>query len=423
MLTIELPFSKSEINRLFLIAFQADKPFLIKNFSFCDDTRVIYDFYQQLGIQMNLKAHELEIDSKHQSFQPMNLVNVHQAGTAFRFLLALCSLQPYSFYFYGHESLAKRPIKVLTDTLSQLKIDYQFESSNKSLPLRFTGLKQIIKNEIIFEQSLISSQFISSILLLAPSLPLNFKIFLNDEEVLSESYIYMTLKMLERIGLCWEYNKENKFFALNSNQLNEYQYWVSADWTNASYFIALSCILKIPILLPNLSIQSYQPDVDQLFLWTQLGVEFSTLNDIDLEVNPQNFELVPFEWDFSSTPDLFQTFAVLTAYQKGKYHFSGLQTLQYKETHRLQALKSELDKIGIQMDFDEKNGTCTIINNIKSFPRGIIFFNTYKDHRMAMALSLLKPLLLNIEFEDIQVVSKSFPNYWNEFDKFFDYYK
>ncbi len=418
MLSLYLPYSKSEINRLFILAFQAKQDFVIQNFSFCDDTKVIYDFYHQIHTQLNIHENNLLINSNSVKFSDFNSVNIHQAGTAFRFLLSLCSILPYNFQFMGHDSLSKRPIQPLISSLSQLGISFEFGKSESSLPISFSGMSNLGVDHIVFYDKIISSQFLTSLLLLGPSLPLNFKIIIKNDEFSSESYVIMTLKMMEKLGVIWDYINEENTFVLTKNTFDYYTYTVSADWTNASYFIALSCILKTPIILPNLSIQSFQPDVDQLFYWTELGVEFSTSNELDLEINPKNFELIPYNWDFSSTPDLFQTFAALSAYQKGKYTFSGLDTLKYKETHRLLAIKNEFEKVGILMNYDENLGICEIINDVDEYPSQV-FFKTYHDHRMAMSLSLLKPLIKNIQFDDLSVVSKSFPNYWIEFGKFF----
>ncbi len=414
MIDILLPFSKSEINRLFILAFQAKRPFVISNFSFCDDTKVIYDFYNQLQVDLKLVDNDLIVDASNVKFTDTNLVNVYQAGTAFRFLISLCSTLPYHFRFIGHEALSKRPISSLTETLSQLGIIYCFENPNQSLPLTFRG-KHIINSQLEFDKAILSSQFISSILLLAPSLPLNFNLKFRNT-IISDSYVNLTLRMLEKLGILWVYNRDNQTFTLQNNTFTSYQYFVSADWTNASYFIALSALLRVPIRLPNLTILSYQPDVGQLSLWIELGVQFCFDNEIDLVVNPSNFEMREWDWDFSSIPDLFQTFAVLTAYHKGIYRFVGLQSLQYKETHRLMAVKNELQKIGIEVSFDEYKGECIIRNDVNRYPENVVF-KTYNDHRMAMAFSLLKPLITHIEFDNQDVVNKSFPNFWCEYSR------
>lgn len=418
MLNIQLPFSKSEINRLFILAFQSKQDFTIKNFSFCDDTQVIFDFFHQIDTKLLLNNQHLILNSSTSKFTDNNIVNVNQAGTAFRFLLAQCAFLPFNFYFQGHHSLAKRPISPLTNALSSIGIQFIFEHSDQSLPLKFTGIHNSNKNEIVFKDKLMSSQFLTALLLLGPSLPINFKIIVDSKELASESYILMTLQMMEKLGIYWDYISDSQVFILKKNSFDFFEYTVSADWTNASYFIALSCILKKPVFFPQLSLLSYQPDVEQLFLWTELGVQFTSLNDFDLEVNPESFEMKPFQWDFTSIPDLFQTFAVLTAYKNGFYEFKGLQSLQYKETHRLHAIQTELSKIGIEMAYDVELGTCTIKNEVLKFPDHV-FFNTYNDHRMAMSLSLLKPLIPKIEFDNPVVVSKSFPTYWQEYDKFF----
>ena len=416
MVFITLPFSKSEINRLMILSFQAKKNFVIHHFSFCDDTKVIYDFFSQIGVSFKLIGNDLHVDASNVNLKEHNNVQVHKAGTAFRFLLSLTSLLPYQFTFIGHQSLSKRPIAPLTNSLASLGIDYHFHQASASLPLSFHGVSNLKINSLEFKDPILSSQFISSILLLAPSLPLHFTLKFNANQPSSESYVWMTLQMLKKLGIIWDYSEDDSSLILTKNNFDKFEYTVSADWTNASYFIALSCILKKTIVLPNLSLNSFQPDVEQLFLWTDLGVQFYSENENDLIVNPSEFQLKEFQADFSAIPDLFQTFAVLTAYKQGTYHFSGLQTLQYKETHRLKAIQNELKKIGIFVEYDDRLGECTITNDVNNFPTSV-FFNTYHDHRMAMALSLLKPLIPNIQFEDETVVNKSFPNFWLELYK------
>ena len=415
---IFLPFSKSEINRVFVLAFQSPREFLIRNFSFCDDTRVVYDFFNDTGVYLNFINFDLQIHSKNIHFASPHIVNVHQAGTAFRFLLALCSVLPYSFQFIGHESLAKRPIFPLTNLLSKIGVTFHFHQQNLSLPLSFHGIKSFNGSELSFDDEVLSSQYISALLLLAPSLPLHFVFKIKNPSIASQSYILMTIQMLEKLGIIWDYDDENLTFQLIKNTFDIFEYTISADWTNASYFIALSAILKKPIKFPNLNIHSFQPDVNQLFNWMELGVNFST-DAHYLIVDPHNFELIPFEWDFSSTPDLFQTFAVLTAYKKGTYNFLGLETLKHKETHRLFAMSTELAKLGISVQYDENMGTCTISNNVDNFPSKVDF-NTYNDHRMAMALSLLKPLIPDLSFDNENVVNKSFPDFWGQYKRLLD---
>ncbi len=386
MLSVHLPFSKSEINRLFVLAFQSDKDFLIKNFSFCDDTKVIYDFYKQIGFQFEFNNLDLKIKKSSLNFNALNIVNVNQAGTAFRFLLSLCALLPYKFKFIGHESLSKRPIISLVRLLEFLGVEFNLLKYPLSLPIEFKGVSSCQCTELKISDELQSSQFITALLLLAPSLPIGFQIILENSMLKSVSYIYMTMNMLEKIGIIWEYHEEKQTFTLVKNSFDIYEYTVSADWTNASYFIALASILKKTIVLPKLTIHSFQPDVDQLILWSELGVKFSSENEIDLLVQATDFKLKNFDWNFSSTPDLFQTFAILTAYERGVYRFYGLETLKHKETHRLLAIKNELSKIGIQVEYEENLGTCTITNFVDVFPNDILF-ETYNDHRMAMALS------------------------------------
>lgn len=414
MLDFNLPSSKSEINRLFIIAFLSHKPFLIRNFNFCEDTLVLYNFFKQINCNIQHTDKGLLIDSsKYQLPKSLTEVYVNKAGTALRFLLPLLSFLDGEFIIYGEASLAKRPILSLVQTLNKIHPFIELPPNGNSLPLRIHGSSKYIPNKFDFEDGLPSSQFITSILLLAPILPIGCKVFFDKTSLNSISYVEMTINMLRRLGVEWI--EHEGCYELVDNTIKTFEYEVSADWTSASYFIAHAAIVRKDCYFPNLLLSSFQPDVEQLAFWLDLNLSFQE-HENGLSVHPYDFSLWSFNFDFFNVPDLFQTFAVLTAFKEGIYHFSGLQSLPFKETHRLHAMQTELRKIGLQLTYNQVDGTATITNEGLFFP-SICEFQTYHDHRMALSLSLLYHLNPDIAFDNPKVVDKSFPNFWIELKK------
>ncbi|MDX1829381.1 MAG: 3-phosphoshikimate 1-carboxyvinyltransferase [Lutibacter sp.] len=384
---IQITGSKSETNRL-LILQQLYDNLKIENPSVSDDSLVL---------QKALVSSENEI-------------NISHAGTAMRFLTAYFATQENrEVILTGSDRMKNRPIKILVDALRFLGAEIQYLEKEGYPPLKISG-KKLVK-DFVEIQGDVSSQYISALLLIAPKLPNGIKLKFKGE-VTSVPYIKMTLSLLSNIGIEFDW-KDNIITILPQYAIKNKTIVVESDWSSASYFYSLVA------LSPNSEIQlasyrknSLQGDADLFNIYKKLGVQtiFKENTIILKNANtliPKNLEL-----DLINTPDLAQTVAV-TCFGLGiSCKLTGLHTLKIKETDRLVALKTEIEKLGGKVNITD--------NSIQVFSSAVINKNisiaTYHDHRMAMAFA---PLALKgpIQIEDPEVVSKSYPNFWNDFEK------
>lgn len=398
---VQISGSKSETNRLLLL--QAQFPEItLQNASESDDSKVM----------VKALAHFLK--PKTENRHPL-LIDVRHAGTAMRFLTAYFSIQPNSeVVLTGSERMQQRPIKILVDALRSLGAEIRYENQEGFPPLRIIGTNNL-KSEVWLDAN-VSSQFISALLLIAPSLPDGLKLNLTGK-ITSLPYIKMTLALLSEIGIKSSF--ANNVIAVHSrvlqsmvetNNRQPITIVVESDWSSASYFYSIIALSPIGtrITLSSFKESSLQGDAEVVRLYKSFGVETNfTDNSIQLEkVKISDAEI---KFDLNATPDLAQTIAV-TAFALGcDCYLSGLQTLKIKETDRLFALQNELTKLGGNVEVDS--------NSLRITPSGTILsdvsITTYDDHRMAMAFA---PLALKVPviIEQAEVVSKSYPSFWND---------
>lgn len=374
--------SKSESNRLLIL--QALYPNLeIDNLSNSDDTRVL---------QKALNSEDEVID-------------IHHAGTAMRFLTAFFVSRPgRETVLTGSPRMQERPIAILVDALRDLGADITYEKNEGFPPLRIKG-KELLKNEVKMQAN-VSSQYISALMLIAPSLPNGLKIDL-EGKITSVPYIQMTLQLLKQCGI--EGNFENNRISIApAATVPAKRMLVESDWSSASYFYSMAALSDAAdISLTAYRENSLQGDRSVADIYQKLGVKTTflegkiRLQKLDVQL-PEVLEL-----DLANSPDLAQTI-VVTCFGLGvKAYLMGLHTLRIKETDRLQALKNELEKLGGQVEITEDTLRLSASEEIN--PN--IAIDTYNDHRMALAfapLALKVPIVIN----DAGVVSKSFPEFW-----------
>jgi len=386
---IQITGSKSETNRL-LILQQLYDNLKIENPSVSDDSLVL---------QKALTSSEKEI-------------NIGHAGTAMRFLTAyFASKENCDVILTGSERMKNRPIKILVEALNHLGANIQFLEREGFPPLRIIGKK--IKKSLVEIDGNISSQYISALLLIAPKLENGLKIKFKGK-VTSKPYIKMTLSLLHEIGVKYKW-EENQISILNKPNIKDNTIVVESDWSSASYFyslVALSPDSKIS--LTSYKKNSLQGDADLYNIYKNLGVQtIFKENTIILKkantVIPENLEL-----NLINTPDLAQTIAV-TCFGLGIECFlTGLYTLKIKETDRLIALKTEIEKLGGEVNITNETFYLKPSTKIKEN----IAIATYNDHRMAMAFAPLA-IKVPLQIQNPEVVSKSYPTFWNDFDKLF----
>ena len=386
-LQIQLPASKSISNRALILNALAYSPYDIQNLSDCDDTRV------------TVKA----LDSNDTTF------DIGAAGTAMRFLTAFLSKTVGEWIITGSERMKNRPIKLLVDALSTLGARIEYVEKEGYPPLRIFG-SALMGGEISLNGG-VSSQYISALMMIAPYMQNGLTIKL-EGNVISVPYIQMTMSMMKEYGVDVKF--ENNIIEVAPQQYKPIQYKVESDWSGASYWYEILSIAgKGQLFLNGLNQNSSQGDSKVAVLFEQLGVKTEYQTEGVLLTSTDN-NTAKFEYDFVNQPDLAQTFAVTCCIKNIPFTFSGLQSLKIKETDRIAALINELKKLGYVV-VEPAEGQLAWLGECCE-QASTISIATYEDHRMAMAFAPAA-LVTPIEIEEPQVVSKSYPNFWNDIDK------
>ena len=388
--TIALPASKSISNRALMIQALAGGSIFPTNLSDCDDTRVIFDALRDMPEVIDIKA----------------------AGTAMRFLTAFYSTQPGMHILTGTERMKQRPISILVEGLRQLgaKIDYVEQEGYP--PLQITGA-QLQSKELTLPGD-VSSQYISSLLMIGPTLPQGLTLKLTGK-VTSLPYIDMTLKLMKDFGATAIRDNLQKPMTI-SVQAGSYQdisYIIENDWSAASYWyeiVALSQDPQAQISLPHLKRDSTQGDSKGADLFSRLGVQTDYTKE-GICIYKHGKLPLRVDADFQEIPDLAQTFVVTCCMLDIPFRFTGLHTLRIKETDRISALINELHKLGYVLSAEGDN--TLLWNGEKCQAEEAPVIATYDDHRMAMAFAPVSFKLPNITIEHPEVVSKSYPHFWD----------
>ena len=387
--TIYLNSSKSESNRLLIIKALSEKEIKIKNLSKANDSVLL----------KNLLESE-------------NLVvwDAQDAGTSFRFLTSFLAIKKEHVVLSGTERMKQRPVKVLVDALNKIGAEILYLENEGFPPIYVKGKINQVKNKLDIPGD-ISSQYISSLLLIAPLLEKGIEINI-EEPFYSRPYVNMTLNLMNSFGIKSEV-KGNKI-SIKNQEFSSGSYIVESDWSAASYWYS---ILSISDNINNLTLQglkkkSNQGDSVISELMKSFGVNTQYKED-GIVLTKIKLDTEEIELDFRDCPDLAQTILVVAAYHKIKLKVSGVESLKIKETDRLLAMKNELKKIGC--DFYEE-GNYWILEKRRREIDDELSIDTYKDHRMAMAFAPLaskKSIIIN----DPDVVVKSYPTYWEDLKK------
>jgi len=386
---INITGSKSETNRLLLL--KALYPnIIIENTSNSDDSEV-----------MNAALTNIN-----------NTVDVHHAGTAMRFLTAyFASKENSNVVLTGSSRMKERPIKILVEALKQLGAKIEYLENDGFPPIKIKGQKLTASKVSL--QANVSSQYISALLLIAPSLQNGLELELIGE-ITSIPYIKMTLNLLQEIGVETSFIGNIIVVKPKTQNPKPKTQTVESDWSSASYYYSILALSKVgtQIVLSSFKENSLQGDAILATIYQQMGIEthFEEGNiTLIKNSNPINQNI---KIDLNNAPDIAQTIAV-TAFGLGiGCQLTGLHTLKIKETDRLKALKKELSKLGAAISVTNESLQLEPSNSIR--PDQIIA--TYNDHRMAMAFAPLA-LKTNINIENAEVVSKSYPDFWNDLIK------
>ena len=384
---ISLPASKSISNRALILDALSYSPYDIQNLADCDDTNVLVN----------------ALDSNLTTF------DIGAAGTSMRFLTAFLSKTVGEWTITGSERMKQRPIKLLVEALNYLGARIEYIEKEGYPPLRIYG-SALTGGEIHLKGN-VSSQYISALMMVAPCMQNGLKIVL-EGKIISKPYINMTKQMMDEYGV--EVDFLGNVIQIKQQEYQPLPYKVESDWSAASYWYeTLSIVGKGGVFLEGLCENSYQGDSKVAELFEQLGVKTSYMEDGVL-LSPNEELVSEMEYDFTDQPDLAQTFAVTCCMKGIPFIFSGLESLKIKETDRIAALINELKKLGYVI-FEPKESQLAW-NGERCEPDSEISIATYDDHRMAMAFAPVA-LVQPIAIEHPQVVSKSYPNFWNDFEK------
>jgi len=387
--TVQISGSKSISNRL-LILESLFKNIKIGNLSNSQDTQLL----------------------KKALSETTEIVDIHHAGTAMRFLTSYYSIaEGKTTILTGSKRMKERPIKNLVSALQDLGVEIEYMENEGFPPLKITG-KKITQTQVNVPAN-ISSQFITSLLLIAGKLENGLEINLVGE-VTSRSYIEMTLDILTKFGIKNSFVgnviKVEPFMNDHSSMIN---YEVESDWSSASYFYSICALGRETINLKSFYKESTQGDSAIAKIYEEFfGIKTIFSEDehkLTLQPDPNFSFPEKIILDMNNCPDIAQTLCVTAAALKIPFEISGLGTLKVKETDRLSALHIELQKLGTETEITD----LTIKSISFNEPEENISIKTYQDHRMAMSFApfcLIKEL--NIEEED--VVEKSYPMFWED---------
>lgn len=394
---ILLPASKSISNRVLIIHALTGGNVMPENLSDCDDTKVI----------IRALSHRPEV------------IDIKAAGTAMRFMTAYLSVTEGEHTITGTERMKHRPIGVLVDALRYLGAEIEYAGEKGFPPLRIRG-RQLEGGRLEIPGN-VSSQYISALLMIAPVLSKGLEMKLTGG-IVSRPYIDLTLHLMHQFGVSAEWTDIDSI-TVKPQPYRQRPYTIENDWTAASYWyevLALTDELGSKVVLPGMLDGSRQGDSAVRYIFSLLGIKTAFADReadrlTDATLTRHSCMLNRMDYDFTNQPDLAQTLIATCPVLGIPFHFTGLGSLRIKETDRIEAMKTEMEKLGYILHAD--NGTELSWEGDRCEPAAQPVIDTYEDHRMAMSFAPLAIRLGRIGINHPEVVSKSYPHYWNDLRK------
>ena len=390
--TINLPASKSISNRALILHALGKGSVVPDNLSDCDDTKVIINALKTMPPVIDIKA----------------------AGTAMRFMTAYLSVTPGEHVITGTDRMKHRPIRVLVDALRKLGAQIEYTEEEGFPPLRITG--ETLDGGMLEIPGDVSSQYISALLMIGPAMKNGLKLRLMGN-IVSRPYIDLTLHVMHEFGISVEWTDVD-MISVSHQEIGERRYTIENDWSASSYWYEILAMInddESRVTLPGLKDASRQGDSAVRYLFSMLGVKtaFRTSNEVVLTRHMRS--LPRLDYDFINQPDLAQTLVVTCATLGIPFHFTGLGNLRIKETDRIEAMKTEMRKLGYVLDDSVETELSWNGERCEAEKNPVI--DTYEDHRMAMAFAPTAILLGQIRINNPEVVTKSYPGYWDDLRK------
>ena len=389
--TIDLARSKSISNRALIIRALSKQDFPIHHLANAKDTRLL------------------------NALLPSNseVRDAGAAGTTFRFLTAYLSLQNGTQVLTGTERMKQRPIGILVDALRHLGANISYIEKEGYPPLSIGAPDNFGQTSTLTIAANTSSQYISALLMIAPTLPNGLSLTLAGK-VVSRPYIEMTLRLMQYFGVQHDWRGDTIHVAPQSYQPKEFT--VEADWSAASYYYAMAAFAdEVDLQVNGLHLNSVQGDAVLVEMMKGFGV-VTEFNEAGIRLRKdKNLSLPKFEWDFIRCPDLAQTLFVVCGGLGVEGWFTGLETLRIKETDRIGAMQTELNKVAVSLTAAEHKDDYYVVRQHAKVTNSPIF-STYEDHRMAMALAPLA-MFGEVGIAEPNVVEKSYPAFWEDLER------
>ena len=386
---IDLESSKSISNRLLILKEFCKTKFEIQNLSNSKDTKILNELLY--------------------SFKSTKDINCEDAGTALRFVIAFLATKEGIWKVSGSERMHERPIKPLIDCLTELGSEIKYLEKEAVPPIEIKSKK--LKSKKLSLPGDISSQFISALLMIAPTIENGLTLEITSK-VLSKPYIDMTLNLMSEFGI--KYSWENNLIKVEKQNYLAKNIKVENDWSAASFWYSFLALSKSgEIKIPNLYANSIQGDSVLSFIYSKLGIKTEFNADSIILSKTKNIAK-EIELDLSNHPDLALPITVTCCGLGIKAHLMGLESLKVKESNRLECIKKELRKFNISCEIDSSSIKIKENQNIVQ-PTSII--ECHHDHRIAMSIAPLVMKVDSIKFDDKEVVNKSYPKFWEDFNK------
>lgn len=388
--SLRLPGSKSSSNRWLIIQALSGQNWELNGLSTANDTWVL-----QKALAQN-----------------QGKINVGAAGTAMRFMTAYLAQKPGKYELLGEDRAHDRPIAILVDALRELGAEIDYLEKEDYPPLQIKG-KKLLGGDLKIDAS-VSSQYLTALLLTAAKMKNGLRLHW-EGDLSSAPYVNQTLAILQEAGISCQLGPNE--IRVSPGEFKRTVVQIEADWSSAAYWLAFACLLPSQLHLFGLKSDSPQADKRALAYLSELGLQYRFVhNGLLVWREETNISAAPSHFDCNNCPDLAPTLIVLCAALGRQANFIGLKSLRIKESDRLLALQTELAKFGAVLSISEDSAQ--LLNGCTAVSKTIVSINSWQDHRIAMAMSLLAAVGYQLYLDTPKVVAKSYPAFWEDLAKF-----
>lgn len=400
----EVPGSKSITNRALLIGAMAKGTSVIKGVLFSDDSRHVMQALYDLGFPIHIDEENATVTIEGYDGDIPNKeaeIYVGSAGTAARFLTAFLGLSKGRYHMTCSEQMKKRPMKELLMALEEMGSEIYYEEEPYCFPFTI-GNFECKKSKVTIDVDK-SSQFLSAVLICLPLLPQNFMVKISGNHGMA--YVNMTMRMMQHFGVVVERTITGAYRRKQEMNYKAMEYDIEPDVSAACYFYALCPLLHVNVKVKNIHMDCLQGDIKFLKVLVRMGCKLEEEKDGVLLMPPKE-KFSGGSFDLSAFSDQALTLAAIAPFTKSKVCLMNVGHIRYQECDRIKAIVSNLGKMGIAA-VEQGNNVFILPGEPKAAK-----IETFGDHRVAMAFSLVGTVVDGIEIENPACTKKTFENYF-----------